>query len=166
MESQLLARHKNCSARMSQPKGMLQGCLQQRGHVQLVILQVCSMSVSELGARAFADHSGIALYMLDRQLGVSEQLPLRAGFVGLFRGRFLKPLLIGSSLMLFQQITGQPSVLYYAAGASVINLSTLPCPSVICPHRSPHACRACTALLAFCSSQGLLLFGLCVSALC
>ncbi|CAL8468142.1 g7681 [Coccomyxa elongata] len=37
------------------------------------------------------------------------------GFVGLFRGRFLKPLLIGSSLMLFQQITGQPSVLYYAA---------------------------------------------------
>jgi hypothetical protein len=39
-----------------------------------------------------------------------------AGFFGLFGGRFLKPLLIGSSLMLFQQITGQPSVLYYAAG--------------------------------------------------
>lgn len=38
-----------------------------------------------------------------------------AGFFGLFRGRFLKPLVIGSSLMLFQQITGQPSVLYYAA---------------------------------------------------
>ena len=28
--------------------------------------------------------------------------------------RFRRPLLIGSSLMLFQQITGQPSVLYYA----------------------------------------------------
>ena len=27
----------------------------------------------------------------------------------------MRPLLIGSSLMLFQQITGQPSVLYYAA---------------------------------------------------
>ena len=39
----------------------------------------------------------------------------RAGFVGLFKGRYLKPLTVGTSLMLFQQITGQPSVLYYAA---------------------------------------------------
>jgi hypothetical protein len=39
----------------------------------------------------------------------------RAGFFGLFRGRYLQPLTIGLSLMLFQQITGQPSVLYYAA---------------------------------------------------
>ena len=38
-----------------------------------------------------------------------------AGFVGLFRGRYLRPLTVGTSLMLFQQITGQPSVLYYAA---------------------------------------------------
>ena len=38
-----------------------------------------------------------------------------AGFLGLFRGRYLKPLTVGISLMLFQQITGQPSVLYYAA---------------------------------------------------
>ena len=38
-----------------------------------------------------------------------------AGFVGLFKGRYLKPLTVGISLMLFQQITGQPSVLYYAA---------------------------------------------------
>lgn len=29
--------------------------------------------------------------------------------------RFFKPLLVGMSLMLFQQITGQPSVLYYAS---------------------------------------------------
>lgn len=32
----------------------------------------------------------------------------------LFSHEFRRPLLIGSSLMLFQQITGQPSVLYYA----------------------------------------------------
>ncbi|DBA73245.1 TPA: hypothetical protein ACH3X1_011308 [Trebouxia sp. C0004] len=37
------------------------------------------------------------------------------GLSALFSGRNVKPLLIGSSLMLFQQITGQPSVLYYAA---------------------------------------------------
>ena len=35
--------------------------------------------------------------------------------MGLFKGRYLKPLTVGISLMLFQQITGQPSVLYYAA---------------------------------------------------
>ena len=37
------------------------------------------------------------------------------GLSALFSGRNVRPLLIGSSLMLFQQITGQPSVLYYAA---------------------------------------------------
>ena len=37
-----------------------------------------------------------------------------AGFAALFSGRNLRPLTIGMSLMLFQQITGQPSVLYYA----------------------------------------------------
>ena len=41
---------------------------------------------------------------------------MHAGGLGaLFSGRNVRPLLIGSSLMLFQQITGQPSVLYYAA---------------------------------------------------
>lgn len=38
-----------------------------------------------------------------------------AGFSKLAELRNLRPLLIGTSLMLFQQITGQPSVLYYAA---------------------------------------------------
>lgn len=33
----------------------------------------------------------------------------------LFQERYRRPLLVGLSLMLFQQITGQPSVLYYAA---------------------------------------------------
>ncbi|KAF4393347.1 hypothetical protein F8388_023151 [Cannabis sativa] len=33
----------------------------------------------------------------------------------LFRGKCLKALIIGTGLVLFQQITGQPSVLYYAA---------------------------------------------------
>ena len=46
-------------------------------------------------------------------LGVTDDCA--AGFVGLFKGRYLKPLTVGTSLMLFQQITGQPSVLYYAA---------------------------------------------------
>ena len=36
-----------------------------------------------------------------------------AGFASLFQGSNLRPLTIGMSLMLLQQITGQPSVLYY-----------------------------------------------------
>lgn len=40
--------------------------------------------------------------------------PCPAGVAELFRGSNLRPLAIGMSLMLLQQITGQPSVLYYA----------------------------------------------------
>ena len=47
---------------------------------------------------------------------MQTSLMYAAGGLGaLFQGRNVRPLLIGSSLMLFQQITGQPSVLYYAA---------------------------------------------------
>ena len=42
-------------------------------------------------------------------------LACAGGLTALFSKRNIRPLLIGSSLMLFQQITGQPSVLYYAA---------------------------------------------------
>ncbi len=45
----------------------------------------------------------------------TERDACSGGLAALFSGRNVKPLLIGSSLMLFQQITGQPSVLYYAA---------------------------------------------------
>ena len=38
-----------------------------------------------------------------------------AGFASLFQGSNLRPLTIGMSLMLLQQITGQPSVLYYVS---------------------------------------------------
>ncbi|KAJ8771309.1 hypothetical protein K2173_026486 [Erythroxylum novogranatense] len=38
-----------------------------------------------------------------------------ATFREMFRGKCLKALIIGAGLVLFQQITGQPSVLYYAA---------------------------------------------------
>ena len=37
------------------------------------------------------------------------------GLGAVLQPQYRKPLLVGLSLMLFQQITGQPSVLYYAA---------------------------------------------------
>jgi hypothetical protein len=42
--------------------------------------------------------------------------PSPADFTELLRPRYRRPLAVGMSLMLFQQITGQPSVLYYAGG--------------------------------------------------
>lgn len=38
-----------------------------------------------------------------------------ASFLEIFQGKCLKALIIGAGLVFFQQITGQPSVLYYAA---------------------------------------------------
>lgn len=37
-----------------------------------------------------------------------------AGLFFIFQRRFLRQLVVGLSLMFFQQVTGQPSVLYYA----------------------------------------------------
>lgn len=48
-----------------------------------------------------------------------------ADFTELLRPRYRRPLAIGMSLMLFQQITGQPSVLYYAGGCGCS--ARLPC---------------------------------------
>ena len=66
-------------------------------------------------------HARVPVCIKDDDLGRQHwllhggRLMACAGFLGLFRGRYARPLAIGSSLMLFQQITGQPSVLYYAA---------------------------------------------------
>ena len=53
-------------------------------------------------------------------------LPPPAGFGELLRERNRQPLLIGMSLMLFQQITGQPSVLYYAGAGPPAGWFVLP----------------------------------------
>uniref|UniRef100_A0A0E0MB82 Major facilitator superfamily (MFS) profile domain-containing protein n=1 Tax=Oryza punctata TaxID=4537 RepID=A0A0E0MB82_ORYPU len=39
----------------------------------------------------------------------------QAGFTEIFQGKCLKAMIIGCGLVFFQQVTGQPSVLYYAA---------------------------------------------------
>lgn len=51
--------------------------------------------------------------MLDELASAVEEN--EASFLEIFRGKCLKALIIGAGLVFFQQITGQPSVLYYAA---------------------------------------------------
>ena len=48
------------------------------------------------------------------ELWILCEMTVCAGPGALLQPQNLRPLLIGCSLMLFQQITGQPSVLYYA----------------------------------------------------
>lgn len=51
--------------------------------------------------------------MLDELASAVEEK--EASFLEIFRGKCLKALIIGAGLVFFQQVTGQPSVLYYAA---------------------------------------------------
>ncbi|KAL1342085.1 D-xylose-proton symporter-like 2 isoform X1 [Arachis hypogaea] len=48
-------------------------------------------------------------------------------FGEMFRGKCLKALTIGAGLVLFQQITGQPSVLYYAGSILQVECGILRC---------------------------------------
>jgi sugar porter (SP) family MFS transporter len=47
-------------------------------------------------------------------LAANKNIKTKRGFSDVLSSRYRKPLTVGVSLMLFQQITGQPSVLYYA----------------------------------------------------
>ncbi|XP_051198671.1 D-xylose-proton symporter-like 2 isoform X1 [Lolium perenne] len=51
--------------------------------------------------------------ILDELSYVGEEK--KAGFSEVFQGKCLKAMIIGCGLVFFQQVTGQPSVLYYAA---------------------------------------------------
>jgi len=51
--------------------------------------------------------------ILDELSYVGEEK--KAGFSEIFQGKCLKAMIIGCGLVFFQQVTGQPSVLYYAA---------------------------------------------------
>lgn len=83
----------------------------------------------------------------------------RTDFTELLRPRYRRPLAIGMGLMLFQQITGQPSVLYYAGGCCAVlcvlsaasNLGSAPPlyprPNQPSPHRPSHQHHTSSLLL-------------------
>ena len=69
-------------------------------------------NASSRGLAALFSQCNLKLKLQQKSRG---ETACSGGLAALFSARNVKPLLIGSSLMLFQQITGQPSVLYYAA---------------------------------------------------
>ncbi|KAH7281223.1 hypothetical protein KP509_36G036200 [Ceratopteris richardii] len=60
-------------------------------------------------------HEQVVSHQLQETRQSLEQVQNEASFSEIFEGGSLKALVIGCGLVLFQQITGQPSVLYYAA---------------------------------------------------
>ena len=61
------------------------------------------------------DDNAAVVEVEDMFMASSSSLAASSSIMTVFEEKYRKPLLVGVSLMLFQQITGQPSVLYYAA---------------------------------------------------
>lgn len=95
------------------PRWLLLRAIQGKGNMQDLkenaIFCLCRLRGPAIGDSAPAQVDGI----LD-ELSSSEETK-EASLGEMFRGKCLKALTIGGGLVLFQQITGQPSVLYYAA---------------------------------------------------
>lgn len=95
------------------PRWLLLRAIQGKGNMQDLkenaIFCLCRLRGPAIGDSAPAQVDGI----LD-ELSSSEETK-EASFGEMFHGKCLKALTIGGGLVLFQQITGQPSVLYYAA---------------------------------------------------
>ncbi|KAG5145175.1 hypothetical protein GLYMA_11G092100v4 [Glycine max] len=94
------------------PRWLLLRAIQGKGDVQNS-KDIAIRSLCQLRGQAFYDS---VPWQVDEILAELSYLgeEKEATFGELFQGKCLKALWIGSGLVLFQQITGQPSVLYYA----------------------------------------------------
>ncbi|KDP21779.1 hypothetical protein JCGZ_00566 [Jatropha curcas] len=97
----------------SSPRWLLLCAIQGKGNMQdlkeTAIFCLCRLRGEAIGDTAPAQVEEI----LTELSFVGEEKEASLG--EMFRGKCLKALIIGAGLVLFQQITGQPSVLYYAA---------------------------------------------------
>ncbi|XP_043716457.1 D-xylose-proton symporter-like 2 isoform X1 [Telopea speciosissima] len=97
----------------SSPRWLLLRAIQGKGNMQDLrenaILCLCRLRGSSIGDSAPEQVDEI---LTELSYGEPEK---EATLGEIFQGKCLKALIIGAGLVLFQQITGQPSVLYYAA---------------------------------------------------
>ncbi|KAG2398128.1 hypothetical protein LR48_Vigan08g198500 [Vigna angularis] len=95
------------------PRWLLLRAVQGKGDVQnskdIAIRSLCQLRGEASGDSAHREVDEILAEL--SYIGKEKE----ATFGELFQGKCLKALWIGAGLVLFQQITGQPSVLYYAA---------------------------------------------------
>ncbi|CAJ1934062.1 unnamed protein product [Sphenostylis stenocarpa] len=95
------------------PRWLLLRAIQGKGDVQnSKDLAICSLR--QLRGQAFGDSTQRQVDEILAEFScLGEEKEITFGEI--FQGKCLKALWIGAGLVLFQQITGQPSVLYYAA---------------------------------------------------
>ncbi|KAH7538425.1 hypothetical protein FEM48_Zijuj03G0198100 [Ziziphus jujuba var. spinosa] len=95
------------------PRWILLCAIQGKGNMEefkeSAVRCLCRLRGTAIGDTALAQVDEI----LAELSSVGEEKDVTIG--EMFRGKCLKALVIGGGLVLFQQITGQPSVLYYAA---------------------------------------------------
>ncbi|KAG6715067.1 D-xylose-proton symporter-like 2 isoform X1 [Carya illinoinensis] len=95
------------------PRWLLLRAMQGKGNMQelrdLAISCLCRLRGPAFGVSAPEEVDEILAEL--SYVGDNKEVPLWE----MFQGKCLKSLTIGAGLVLFQQITGQPSVLYYAA---------------------------------------------------
>lgn len=95
------------------PRFLLLCAIQGKGNMQ-DLRENAIVCVCRLRGHAFSDTAAQQVDEMIAELSLSGEhndIPT----IEIFRGKYLKALVIGCGLVLFQQITGQPSVLYYAA---------------------------------------------------
>lgn len=95
------------------PRWLLLRAIQGKGNLQ-DLREIAIRCLCRLRGEAIGDSAPEQVdEMLSELSSVGEEQDVTLG--EMFRGKCLKALTIGAGLVLFQQITGQPSVLYYAA---------------------------------------------------
>ncbi|KAF3432668.1 hypothetical protein FNV43_RR23770 [Rhamnella rubrinervis] len=95
------------------PRWILLCAIQGRGNMR-ELKESAIRCLRRLRGRAIGDTAPAQVdEILSELSSVGEEKEATLG--EMFRGKCLKALVIGAGLVLFQQITGQPSVLYYAA---------------------------------------------------
>ncbi|KMT16711.1 hypothetical protein BVRB_3g049950 [Beta vulgaris subsp. vulgaris] len=95
------------------PRWLLLCAIQGKGNVPDLRENAISC-MCRLRGRAVSDTASQQVDEIMAELSLAGELN-NVSTTEMFRGKYLKALVIGCGLVLFQQITGQPSVLYYAA---------------------------------------------------
>eukprot|EP00268_Persea_americana_P002492 TRINITY_DN10751_c0_g1_i1.p1 TRINITY_DN10751_c0_g1~~TRINITY_DN10751_c0_g1_i1.p1 ORF type:complete len:506 (-),score=94.63 TRINITY_DN10751_c0_g1_i1:392-1909(-) len=95
------------------PRWLLLCAIQGKGNLQDV-RQYAICCLCQLRGRSVDDSAAEQINEILIELSYAEE-EKEASIWEVFQGKCLKALIIGAGLVFFQQVTGQPSVLYYAA---------------------------------------------------
>ncbi|CAL9125522.1 unnamed protein product [Musa textilis] len=95
------------------PRWLLLCTIQGKGSLPHV-REVAITCLCRLRGVAFSSSASEQVDLILDELSYVDQ-EKQAAFSEIFQGKCLKALIIGAGLVFFQQVTGQPSVLYYAA---------------------------------------------------